>query len=75
MNEFKYTADKIIINSRFKCVKKLLTLTKATKTSIYSTIFKTNFFFWTSSSIKLTKKGEAKKVLCFDQSMGKYQQI
>ena len=22
MNEFKYTADQIIINSRFKCVKK-----------------------------------------------------
>ena len=76
MNEFKYTADRIIINSRFRCLKKLLTLKKASLISIYSTtIWTKENFIWTSSSIKTNANDEAKKVICFDKSTRKYQQI
>ena len=76
MNYIKYTADQIVNNSRFRCLKKFLTLTKASLISIYST---TNWtkenFIWTSSSIKTNNNDEAKKVICFDQSTRKSQQI
>ena len=62
MNYIKYTADQIVNNSRFRCLKKLLILTKASLISIYSTtIWTKENFIWTSSSIKLNNNGEAKK--------------
>ena len=55
MNEFKYTADQILNNSRFRCLEKLLI-------SIYiTTIWTKRNFTWTSSSIKPNDNYEAKK--------------
>ena len=76
MNEFKYTADQIVNNSRFRCLKKHLKLAKLSLISIYNTtIWTKRNFTWTSSSIKPNDNDEAKKVICFDQSTRKYQPI
>ena len=76
MIEFKYTADQIVYHSRFRCLEKLLTLTKAILIGIYkNTIWTKGKLAWTSSSIKPNDNDEAKKVMCFDQSTRKYQQI
>ena len=76
MNEFKYTADQIVNNSRFRCLKKLLTLTKASLISIYNTtIWTKRNFTRTSSSVKPNDNVKAKRVICFAQSTRKYQQI
>ena len=66
MNEFKYTADQIVNNSRFRCLEKLLILTKASLISIYSTtIWTKENFIRTSSSIKPNDNDEAKKYHAF----------
>ena len=66
MNYIKYTADQIVNNSRGRCLKKLLTLTKASLISIYSTtIWTKENFIWTSSSIKQNDNDQAKKYHAF----------